>query len=905
MIRWVSFLVLIATCRIIWNSILVARYWKDYYRVDEFLQYQDQLHQLFLQQQQLPNVNDWQMENSQLGGIRGTKPLLHNSRRKRTRPPKHSTYLLGDDSKQIHHFSTNPISVADQQVLLLINDKHLSKGKLDNHWCQALSSDNKNTNHPILPTSRIVITGIVSNPVGIDVAMTLVQQCGVRNILGLDDTIYHSHDMSERMALLLQQLPSLELHNIQLPWSEYDILLMFESFHPTHILHLHTIMPPYSYDTVEDDLLNLDSFAMRGNIDTMDTLLKTVVRYESYRWRFHSHIIKPNLVHVTIDSSERKNRDLQIDPKQTNEILFRLMNSFHTLYDVDVAQLALPAVYGPFSEGTTWMESSFLRQDIGLSTNSTIETDTLPLIHTKDATRYIITSMAQRSTTTRLSIAQNRTISKSNLLRLINKLTSSRSNPKEFSTNKYESLKYFGSWIYYRDHPYSQLRNDSSTTAWIRSAIETTNVNLHLNQTSGISPLQQRQFDLLPCHSECVSSTTCRQDHSAFNPLLLNISQEATQGCKYVLYAANFSRHLQDLYVMSDMKAGNNVTWPRETLCQVAYVSGKSRLVSSLLEWYQQNTDEFKNSNKDIMLSDLNGKLVYNDWTLVWLEKDDSTSLNEADYMMPKIAPGPLFNSNVSRAMYIETDHLTTVPPRPVMWFLMARQLDVSRQRARISHVRRSGTTISKPVVLPPTAARHTALFAHYMRITTELLDTTDILASNVHAMAKYILQQKGMYPDGKWPRRQLQSYETLLRLSQGYGKSTQVIDLMLPDTYILIHKLQSDRSRNLRCEWYEEQLFWSSEQNLNRDLEDLSLAFVLEKWRAQERLVQDTDGGWGYRIMDPSKESSPDGEGGDDTVESDTAVETFVVNATQTTPPSQYFVRLHQPMTVRKQYNF
>ena len=427
MIRWVSFLVLIATCRIIWNSILVARYWKDY-RVDEFLQNQDQLNQLATQLIQYQNGNHWQPKDSHIGGIRGRKPILHNSRQRRTRPPKHSTSILGVHTKQIDHFTTNTLSVTDPQTLVPIEVDRQSK----DHWCQVLSVDNKNSNHPILPTSRILITGIASNPVGMDVAVTLVEQCEVRNILGLDDTIFHSHDMSERVALLLQQLPSLEVHNINLPWSDYELLNIFESFHPTHILHLHTIMP-------------LDAFAMRGNMDTMETLLKTVVRYESYRRRFHSHILKPNLVHVTIDSPERNVRDLQIDPMQTNEVLYQLMFSYQALYEVHVAQLTLPAVYGPFSEGMAWMESAFLHPNTGISTNSTHEIDSLPLIHIDDAVRYIITSMAQRSTRTNLSIAQNQTISKSKLASLMKKLQSSHVNPKEFSSHKYGSLKYIGS----------------------------------------------------------------------------------------------------------------------------------------------------------------------------------------------------------------------------------------------------------------------------------------------------------------------------------------------------------------------------------------------------------------------------------------------------------------------------
>ena len=53
MIRWISFLVIIAICRIVWNSVLVATYWRESYHANdgEDLQNQHQLSQLAMQRQ--------------------------------------------------------------------------------------------------------------------------------------------------------------------------------------------------------------------------------------------------------------------------------------------------------------------------------------------------------------------------------------------------------------------------------------------------------------------------------------------------------------------------------------------------------------------------------------------------------------------------------------------------------------------------------------------------------------------------------------------------------------------------------------------------------------------------------------------------------------------------------------
>ena len=165
--------------------------------------------------------------------------------------------------------------------------------------------------------------------------------------------------------------------------------------------------------------------------------------------------------------------------------------------------------------------------------------------------------------------------------------------------------------------------------------------------------------------------------------------------------------------------------------------------------------------------------------------------------------------------------------------------------------------------------------------------------------LARLVQEQKGYGTErvSSWPRRQLQYYQHIL----------EDYEVALADALLLIHNLQSERSRRLRCTWYEKQIVWNGDsangqyheegeeaqhrlsqphQNQKRELEDLSLAVVTGRWRYENRLVPATDELWGERIVDTAK---------GDAIEID--------DDDLATAPSRYFVKLHKPMRGRKIY--
>ena len=222
---------------------------------------------------------------------------------------------------------------------------------------------------------------------------------------------------------------------------------------------------------------------------------------------------------------------------------------------------------------------------------------------------------------------------------------------------------------------------------------------------------------------------------------------------------------------------------------------------------------------------------------------------------MPKIAPGSFFSKGVIKAIYLEPQHLTHLPPLPILWYLMSTQMDKKGRRDR---------------GIP---SKHISFFTHILG-----LSKSDIEFSTADALAQFVLQQKDHdWNEYHWPTRQTSFYDYVLH------EPNYPMDFEITDTYLIVHDLQSDRSRRLRCEWYEEQLVWSNHQkSQNRNLEDLSLSYVMAKWRKENRLVVE-DESWGERLF---------------------TMEDMLTSHRHRQTASRYFIRLHKRMKSRRRYN-
>jgi hypothetical protein len=517
--------------------------------------------------------------------------------------------------------------------------------------------------------------------------------------------------------------------------------------------------------------------------------------------------------------------------------------------------------------------------------------DVTPWIHVTDAIQAITSSLSTgfpnkpESVDSHLIVPKDRTTTLKKMERVIEELRAGKVKRKG---REHDNIQFMLAWNYKKEHPFGENATAQSTgTPFTDAAMNFTNSHLshkhkHKHkQTNGISSLQRRQNKLFPCISECGNLSPC-QKHSAFDSVI-PVSQEATRQCRFALYMVDFSRTLKELYqVKETAEGGESVIWPNHTMCQIAFVSGKSKLVTSLVD-----KEKKSRSSNQKHTADYNGQIVHNGWTLVWVEHDDADTLSEADYMMPKVAPGGLFSTTITRALYFEPKSFKSLPPLPIIWNLMAKHLDAKSQK----NVRQK-TARGTQMYIPYIPSRKVALYIHLLWLPDSFVSN-----SSFDTLARYILLQKGLDSDRPWPRRQLDFYSHVFGMTHGGFPFEWV------DTGLIIHNFEARKSRLLRCEWYQEHLFWSDgvstnehehhepHRNPNRHLEDLSLAYIIGKWRNGGQLLVDEEETrkWGERVLDPGdlvQEQEQQAQLGPDY-----------------RAPSQYFLRMSKPMKARIQF--
>jgi hypothetical protein len=314
---------------------------------------------------------------------------------------------------------------------------------------------------------------------------------------------------------------------------------------------------------------------------------------------------------------------------------------------------------------------------------------------------------------------------------------------------------------------------------------------------------------LFPCASQC--GHMCTTD-SAFTSSLQQISRNATMGCEYVVYMVMLSPSIASVAKTS----GHTV----DHFCRVAFVTRQSKLVKRALA--QRLTSNSTNSS-----SSWNGKIVESRWILVWLPDDDEQSLNDADNALLRIDPSGMFAPTVKAAVYAESLEFAKARDESILsLFKRMSQPAISGQHRR---ERRSGTSLSRWVPVPPEPARKAILFAGEPT-------SGKAVPKSIPDFVKMV--GKHFY----FPSRQLNYYQQVASMVQSNdvrptseSRTTKYSTFPFAwiSTSVLIHDFQTRESQELRCAWYDEYLFWGG----NRDAEELSLAYVLGKQRIEESL--------------------------------------------------------------------
>ncbi|KAG7369834.1 hypothetical protein IV203_027580 [Nitzschia inconspicua] len=664
---------------------------------------------------------------------------------------------------------------------------------------------------------RILISGILSHPVASELALSLSRQCGVNHIAGLTEHLL-TVDQSQRLEFLMRHLPKLKLQISEYPLTDFHMQQVMDRFDPTIIYHFEPLSFIPGIDQPE-------IFAMRSSLDQLSRICKALVRAKHAK-NFALQGRGPRMIYVNPLRLSRNSLS------QSNIVSFHSvqLQTYWSEFGFDAVQLNLPTIYGPFQEGAALLGLNKTSDEFLKSEWATAQ----PLIHISDAINSIIAS-AQSTTCESSSMASLPVLTapKSDIITL----GELRNVFKEMHRKPNKAMKHAGklypilSWYYRQTTPntanFSMLPNKEATIKALRLVSKILNSDRLWPNVA--SQVERRQHNLFPCTSECArQSLSCR---FSIWDAIIPISQRATSDCRYLLYTANFSDSIVELPELT--VSVNNASWPQPAFCQLAFVSSKSPLVMNALS---------------VDASAVNGNFTSKGWRLIWINETEN-SLSEADYIMPKIAPSNLFSSQLSKAAYLEPQHMTSIPPLQILCFLMAKRLDASSIPAKLVH--RKGHT----VILPAVPERHIMLMGHTFDFFLPEVSDPNYMSH----LAKLVLSQKGqgIIDDLSVTTRQLQAYTKSLQ-----WQKEKMIPFEPVDSYLLIHNLRYKQSRQLRCHWYEEQLFWSMGRE-NRDLEDLSLAFVMHRWRRQFWLdtpsIPEIEERWGERMLVEEKELPSD----------------------------------------------
>jgi hypothetical protein len=756
-------------------------------------------------------------------------------RRRRTRPSPQSS-IWGMMEKHIRGNNNDNLNLGPQRSVYMYPSISISNSTVARPVCDTNGQGHR-MNH-----QRILISGILSHPIAAELALTLASDCGVRHIAGLAEHLL-TVDHTNRLEFLMHQIPKLKVQISQYPLTDMRLQELVDRFAPTIIYHFE----PLAFVAGTD---HPDMYAIRTSLDQLARLCRVLARRQAQ----DSDSNRSTLIYI---NPLRLPSTIQPEGSTLPQLHPILLQTYRSAFEIPVIKLDLPTIFGPFREGAALLglnetTDQFLKHPLAGSH---------PLIHVSDATRAIIstseTTSLESNSLPVLSPPESRTITLAKL----------RKSFKDLHQTKNISIKYAGrlypilSWYFRQTTPhttnFSMLPNKQATIKAL--GLVSKMLTSERISPSSVSQLERRQHNLFPCSSECArQSMSCRP--SIWDETI-SISKKVTTECRYLLYTANFSESIVEL---PEVKVSiNNASWPQAAFCQVALVSSKSRLVENVLG---------TNSSS----ASMNGNLTSNGWRLVWIDESEN-ELSEADYMMPKIAPARLFSSQVGKAAYLEPQHMTSIPPLQVLCFLMAKRMDAKPVPSKTAY--RNG----QQVQLPPVPEKHIMFMGHNFDFFYDaLLEESN--PEYLFELSRTILAQKGkgITDDSKLPKRQLQSYSKSLQ-----WQVEQDISFEPVDTYLLIHSLSYKQSKRLRCHWYEEQLFWSSRGKENRDLEDLSLSYVMHRWRRKQWLdtlpVSKDEERWGERLLVEEKKVSGDLE--------------------RTTASFEMFAKLHSRMQARRIY--
>lgn len=318
--------------------------------------------------------------------------------------------------------------------------------------------------------------------------------------------------------------------------------------------------------------------------------------------------------------------------------------------------------------------------------------------------------------------------------------------------------------------------------------------------------------NIFPCASRCESKSCSATMFDSIQ----NITREATEGCRAVVYYGNFSVDFEDLGTHEGQVGASRL------ICRVIFVSKKSRLVATITRQVKMSQLQFASSNEtntsdESLLVMING-IRYGDWNIVWVDRDETT-ISELDLALMVIDPSAIFAKSVDRAMYTESLSMMRADVKHLLQIL--KKIALVAFPAQTIRQRIGSTKGIQSVAVSAQNSRRAIFYA-------EAAMEEYSLESYLHVTGSTAIsdKQKTFY---KQSTDIIMSTEGRTK-AEIHSSPFTSFPFQWTSTAFHMHDTTMSHSQDFRCDWLKESLTWGG----GRDVMSLSWAYTIGKYLAE-----------------------------------------------------------------------
>jgi len=354
-----------------------------------------------------------------------------------------------------------------------------------------------------------------------------------------------------------------------------------------------------------------------------------------------------------------------------------------------------------------------------------------------------------------------------------------------------------------------------------------------------------RGRNILPCSSECSDSSFCTS-----SPLdrVMGVSRLLTEKCEAVLYTAFLTNDTSDLGVSAPPDDGGG------SICNAAFILSSSPLATSLLQDLTDGKDQGVKS----------GILLHKGWNVIPISSAEKDISLEVSHIL-KLSPGKFFHQSVKSAIYIPPDFQTDpeIDDVKFMTGLLHRpKTNIFAQRVYRSMEKMQymvGRTKRDALIFVPGALSFDPPEGN------EGAYTFTGQKVSFHEGVKAAIKQESMRDDGI--KCHLNFEERIRSFFNNHDFEANTVDpypfvhrQWITNQSWVVHNLAKLEAKNLRCEWYREQVKWESAndslsfahilarmevERFNSLFDDEEKAAMLEELKLKEINMETDEYGW------------------------------------------------------------